>query len=218
MPRSSRKFGGRFVVRGGKFEMPEGKQPRRAIVVIEFPDYATALACYRSPEYQGHQGAAAACRWPISIMIEGYDGPQPAEVRGQRHPPAIPTADVPGVTHGRDAAGGRRCRRADGPHAGQGDRRHQGLALAGALEDARSPLIGWDAGVLAGLGENGIKLTGDAGPLLEQADGIIDFTAPAATLALAALAAKGRKVHIIGTTGLERGRRGQDQGRRQDAR
>ena len=76
------------------------------------------------------------------------------------------------------------------------------FALAGALEDARSPLIGWDAGVLAGLGENGIKLVGDAGPLLEQADGIVDFTAPVATVAFAALAAKGRKVHIVGTTGL----------------
>ena len=36
------------------------------------------------------------------------------------------------------------------------------FALAGALEDARSPLIGWDAGILAGLPQNGIKLTGDA--------------------------------------------------------
>jgi len=76
------------------------------------------------------------------------------------------------------------------------------FALAGALEDARSPLIGWDAGVLAGLPADRIKLTGDAGPLLENADGIIDFTAPAATLAYAALAAKAGKVHIIGTTGL----------------
>ena len=76
------------------------------------------------------------------------------------------------------------------------------FALAGALEDARSPLIGWDAGVLAGLGENGIKLTGDAGPLMEKADGIVDFTAPVATLAFAALAAKSHKVHIIGTTGI----------------
>src|SRR5471032_1300109 len=78
----------------------------------------------------------------------------------------------------------------------------KGFVLGGALEDARSPLIGWDAGVLAGLPENGIKLTGDAGLLLEKADGIIDFTAPAATLAFAALAAKAGKVHIIGTTGL----------------
>jgi 4-hydroxy-tetrahydrodipicolinate reductase len=78
----------------------------------------------------------------------------------------------------------------------------KGFALAGALEDARSPLIGWDAGVLAGGAENGIKLVGDAGPLLDKADGIIDFTAPAATLDFAALAAKHHKVHIIGTTGL----------------
>ena len=79
---------------------------------------------------------------------------------------------------------------------------NKGFALAGALEDARSPLIGRDAGVLAGLPENGVKLTSDAGALLEKADGIIDFTVPAATVAFAALAAKLGKVHIIGTTGL----------------
>jgi 4-hydroxy-tetrahydrodipicolinate reductase len=78
----------------------------------------------------------------------------------------------------------------------------KGFALSGALEDARSPLIGWDVGTLAGLGENGVKLTGDAGALLEKADGIIDFTAPAATVAIAELTAKGHQVHIIGTTGL----------------
>ena len=76
------------------------------------------------------------------------------------------------------------------------------FALAGAIEDARSPLLGWDAGVLAGLPENGIKLVGDAAPLLAKADGIIDFTAPVATVALAALAAKAGKIHVIGTTGL----------------
>jgi 4-hydroxy-tetrahydrodipicolinate reductase len=76
------------------------------------------------------------------------------------------------------------------------------FALAGALEDARSPLIGWDAGVLAGLPENGVKLTGDAAPLLAKVDGIVDFTAPSATLEFAALVAKVGKVHIIGTTGL----------------
>jgi 4-hydroxy-tetrahydrodipicolinate reductase len=78
----------------------------------------------------------------------------------------------------------------------------KGLALAGALEDARSPLIGWDAGTLAGMPENGIKLVGDAAPLLEGADGILDFTMPVATVGFAALAAKAGKIHIIGTTGL----------------
>jgi 4-hydroxy-tetrahydrodipicolinate reductase len=76
----------------------------------------------------------------------------------------------------------------------------KGFALVGALEDARSPLLGWDAGTLAGTPENGVKLTGDAAALLAKADGIIDFTAPSATVAFAAQAAG--KVHIIGTTGL----------------
>jgi uncharacterized protein (DUF1330 family) len=75
-PAIFKKFGGRFVVRGGKFECPEGKSRSRN-VVIEFPDYAAALACYRSPEYQ----ANIKVRQPHSmidiIIIEGYDGPQP---------------------------------------------------------------------------------------------------------------------------------------------
>jgi len=76
------------------------------------------------------------------------------------------------------------------------------FSLAGALEDARSPLIGWDSGTLAGLPENGIKLVGDAAQALSNADGILDFTAPIATIAFAALAAKSGKIHIIGTTGM----------------
>jgi 4-hydroxy-tetrahydrodipicolinate reductase len=78
----------------------------------------------------------------------------------------------------------------------------KGLTLVGALEDARSPLLGWDAGTLAGLGENHVKLAADAEKPFGEADGVIDFTAPVATLGLAALAAKVGKVHIIGTTGL----------------
>lgn len=70
------KYGARFVVRGGAFEAPEGK-PRKRTVVIEFPSYAAALACYRSPEY----AAAIALRQGKSTMdlviVEGYAGPQP---------------------------------------------------------------------------------------------------------------------------------------------
>jgi len=79
---------------------------------------------------------------------------------------------------------------------------NKSFVLVGALEDARSPLIGWDAGTLAGMPENGVKLSGDAAALIDQADGIVDFTAPAATVEFAALAAKSGRVHIIGTTGL----------------
>ena len=48
-PAIFKKFGGRFVVRGGKFNAPEGTSRSRN-VVIEFPDYDTAMACYNSPE------------------------------------------------------------------------------------------------------------------------------------------------------------------------
>jgi len=71
-----RKYGGRFVVRGGPFECKEG-QSRSRNIVVEFPDYATAMACYNSPEYQ----ANIKVRQPHSsidlIVVEGYDGPQP---------------------------------------------------------------------------------------------------------------------------------------------
>jgi uncharacterized protein (DUF1330 family) len=71
-----RKYGARFLVRGGRCEAVEG-QSRSRNVVIEFQDYATALACYRSPEYT----AAKALRQKAStgeiIVIEGCEGPQP---------------------------------------------------------------------------------------------------------------------------------------------
>ena len=75
-PAIFKKFGGRYVVRGGQLKAVEG-QSRARNVVIEFRDYETALACYNSPEYQ----ANIKVRQPHSIVdliiIEGYDGPQP---------------------------------------------------------------------------------------------------------------------------------------------
>jgi 4-hydroxy-tetrahydrodipicolinate reductase len=75
----------------------------------------------------------------------------------------------------------------------------KGLAVSGALEDAHSPLLGQDSGTLAGLPANGVALTADAKALLGQADGLVDFTVPKASVALAALTAG--RVHIVGTTG-----------------
>jgi uncharacterized protein (DUF1330 family) len=73
-PAIFQKFGAKFIVRGGKFTNPEG-QSRSRNVVIEFPDYETAMACYNSPEYQ----ANIKVRQPHSIadliIIEGYDAP-----------------------------------------------------------------------------------------------------------------------------------------------
>ncbi|HML06634.1 MAG TPA: 4-hydroxy-tetrahydrodipicolinate reductase [Xanthobacteraceae bacterium] len=77
----------------------------------------------------------------------------------------------------------------------------KGVTLAGAAEAADSAVIGRDAGELAGLGPNGIKIVSDVAPLLKAADGLIEFTIPAATLALAELTAAAGTVHVIGTTG-----------------
>jgi uncharacterized protein (DUF1330 family) len=71
-----KKWGGRFVVRGGRFTGAEG-QSRSRNVVIEFPDYDTALACYRSPEYQENIKVRQPHSIADLIIIEGYDGPQP---------------------------------------------------------------------------------------------------------------------------------------------
>src|SRR6201985_3740705 len=78
----------------------------------------------------------------------------------------------------------------------------QGAVLAGALEAPGSELLGKDAGVLAGLPANGIKLSADLWALSANADGILDFTVPAATIANVAIAAERALVHIIGTTGV----------------
>jgi uncharacterized protein (DUF1330 family) len=77
-PPAHEKFHGVALVRGGRLEVVEGRARSRC-VIREFPDYATALACYRSPEYQ----SARPLRLPHSqcdfLIVEGYDGPQPPQ-------------------------------------------------------------------------------------------------------------------------------------------
>ena len=78
-----------------------------------------------------------------------------------------------------------------------------GVHLAGAIERQGSDALGKDAGELAGLGPNGVIITDDALPVFANAEGVLDFTAPAATLNFADLAAQARIVHVIGTTGMD---------------
>jgi 4-hydroxy-tetrahydrodipicolinate reductase len=78
----------------------------------------------------------------------------------------------------------------------------KGAVLAGALEAPGSELLGKDAGVLAGLPANGVELSADLWSMSANADGILDFTIPGATIANVAIAAQRGLVHVIGTTGL----------------
>ena len=65
-------YGGRFLVRAGKQITPEGEMHPRS-VIIEFPSYEEAVACYESVSYQ----EALAIRQPVAdtnlIIFEGYD-------------------------------------------------------------------------------------------------------------------------------------------------
>ena len=71
-----KKYGGRFLVRAGRFESPEGTS-RPPNAGIEFPTYQAALDCWKSPEYQ----RAIKLRKDVStidlIIVEGYESPQP---------------------------------------------------------------------------------------------------------------------------------------------
>jgi 4-hydroxy-tetrahydrodipicolinate reductase len=77
-----------------------------------------------------------------------------------------------------------------------------GCRVAGATEREGSSLIGEDAGELAGVKALGVTLLDDPALVIAQADAVIDFTAPAATLEHARLCAQANAAHIIGTTGL----------------
>jgi 4-hydroxy-tetrahydrodipicolinate reductase len=73
--------------------------------------------------------------------------------------------------------------------------------LSGALERDGSEVLGKDAGTHCGLEECGVTITTDLDGVLNSSDGIIDFTAPAASVELAKKIAGFDCFHIIGTTG-----------------
>lgn len=75
--------------------------------------------------------------------------------------------------------------------------------LTVAIEHPESSLLGADAGELAGLGKSGVVIGSDLSAAIDAFDVLVDFTAPAATLANAALCAAHQKGIVIGTTGFD---------------
>ena len=71
-----------------------------------------------------------------------------------------------------------------------------------AIERKGAAALGADAGLLAGVGASGIMISDDPLPATLAADGVVDFSAPAASVEMAALAAQARIAHVVGTTGL----------------
>ncbi|NKK79357.1 4-hydroxy-tetrahydrodipicolinate reductase [Rhizobium leguminosarum] len=77
----------------------------------------------------------------------------------------------------------------------------EGVRLHAAVERAGSPFVGKDAGEIAGLGPTGVIIGDDPLNAFLDAEGVLDFTSPAATVEFSGLAAQARIVHVVGTTG-----------------
>ncbi len=74
--------------------------------------------------------------------------------------------------------------------------------LSGVTEAPGHPWAGRDLGEVGGGAANGVPVTDDPWRVLGDAQAVIDFTTPAATVAMAALCARAGAVHVVGTTGL----------------
>jgi len=74
--------------------------------------------------------------------------------------------------------------------------------LVGVVERKGHDWVGQDIGAAMGGADMGVKVTDQPLDAFAQAQAIIDFTTPEATLEFADLAAQARAVHVIGTTGM----------------
>lgn len=64
-------FGGKFIARGGKTEVLEGKWDPRRMVIVEFPSYEQAKAWWSSPEYAEAKAIRQATSDGTLIVVEG---------------------------------------------------------------------------------------------------------------------------------------------------
>ena len=78
----------------------------------------------------------------------------------------------------------------------------EGLELAGAVERPGHEMIGQDAGLIAGCGAAGVKITASLDEALKNADVLIDFTFPEVTLKNLATCVRLGKKLVIGSTGF----------------
>ncbi len=76
------------------------------------------------------------------------------------------------------------------------------IKLSGALEKEGSPMLGRDAGEVAGVGELGVKITDDRHKAFAKADVIIDFSMPEVSLKTVEEAVALKKAVVVGTTGF----------------
>jgi len=71
VPATVEKFGGRYLVRGGEYQVLEGEWPQRRHVVLEFPSVTQARAWYDSEDYAPLKALRIAASEGSGILIEG---------------------------------------------------------------------------------------------------------------------------------------------------
>ena len=84
----------------------------------------------------------------------------------------------------------------------QGVSQQADMELAGAIEYPEHPQIGSDAGVVAGIGEIGVAITSKLEDVLENADVVIEFSKPEATIQHLRQVVDADKAMVIATTGF----------------
>ncbi len=73
VPELVAKYGGEYLVRGGRFERLEGAEPLPRFVLLKFPSYEQALAWYNSADYQPLAQLRQSGSIGNLIVVEGAD-------------------------------------------------------------------------------------------------------------------------------------------------
>ena len=67
------KHGGKYRVRGGDFEVLEGRWSPDRLVVLEFPDREAALAFYNDPDYEPFRSLRQSVTDSSVVLVDGFD-------------------------------------------------------------------------------------------------------------------------------------------------
>ena len=81
-------------------------------------------------------------------------------------------------------------------------RQSEEVSLVGAFERQDHPMVGGDAGVVAGVGELGIPIAGSLEQVVDKGEVLIDFTVPEATMENIRMVASRKLAMVVGTTGI----------------
>ncbi|WP_339632130.1 DUF1330 domain-containing protein [uncultured Sneathiella sp.] len=74
-PIAIKKYGGQYLTRGGAMETIEGPEETQRMVILQFPDMASARAFYDSPEYSKARDARKNAADGQFVLLEGLDAP-----------------------------------------------------------------------------------------------------------------------------------------------